>query len=250
MHPPLIESCLAMLPSDGDLHTPYGATEALPVASASGREILAHHRRATEGGSGNNVGRLAPFVEARVIRVTDENLDVWSASLAVAPGEAGELIVRGPQVTREYELEPEHTARAKIRDGDTIWHRMGDIVRIDSNRELWFLGRKSHRVESSDGPLYPVGVENIFNVHPAIRRSALVGVGTRGAERPVLIVELKDGSLGSDALAREILERRGVHPTAQRVDHVLFHRALPVDVRHNAKIDRGALKLWAQEQLA
>ncbi|MCC7015291.1 MAG: AMP-binding protein [Planctomycetes bacterium] len=250
VHPPLIESCLALLAPEADVYTPYGATEALPVACIGGREILARHRAATESGAGNCIGTLAPFIEARVIRVTDDVLPAWSESLVVARGEAGELVVRGPQVTREYELEPEHTARAKIPDGTSVWHRMGDVVREDGAGRLWFLGRKSHRLATAHGTLFPVGIENAFNVHLAVRRSALVGVGARGAERAVLVVELAPGKRPSAALATEILARRQQVSDCRVVEELLFHEQFPVDLRHNAKIDRAALKAWAEERLA
>ena len=247
----LIEECLAVLPPEGDVHTPYGATEALPVASASGREILARHREATESGAGNCVGALAPFVEARVIRVGDEPLAQWSDALLVRPGEPGELVVRGPQVTREYEGEPAHTAASKIGDPAGVWHRMGDIVRLDADANLWFLGRKSQRLQTASGALFPVGVENVFLRHAAVQRAALVGLGPRGLEQPVLVVELRAGAArAGEPLAREILALGARHAEAARVTRVLFHSSFPVDVRHNAKIDRGALKLWAQEQRA
>jgi olefin beta-lactone synthetase len=244
--PKLIEGCLGLLGEDGDVHTPYGATEALPVASASGREILSRHRRATETGWGNHVGALAPFVEARVIGVTDEPIASWSAARVVGDGEPGELVVRGPQVTREYAFEPAATAAAKIQGGDGVWHRMGDVVRFADGR-LWFLGRKAHRVETARGALDPVGVENAFNVHRAVSRSALVGVGPRGRQEPVLVVELESGFEPSDELATSILSRRDSCDAARRVERVLFHPSLPVDPRHNAKIDRLALARWAEE---
>lgn len=245
--PGLIEGCLGLLPDEGDVHTPYGATEALPVASASGREILERHRRATESGSGNHVGSLAPFVEARVIAVTDEWIERWSDARPVADGEPGELVVRGPQVTLEYELDPEATAAAKIPDPGGTWHRMGDVVRLAGGR-LWFLGRKAHRVETGRGTLFPVGIENVFNVHPAVSRSALVGLGATGRKEPALVVELRPGREPSDELAKEILSLRATCADAAGVERVLFHASFPVDPRHNAKIDRLALARWAEEQ--
>jgi len=188
-----------------------------------------------------------------VIHVTDDAIETWSDELAVVPGEPGELVVRGENVTREYAFEPEHTAAAKIRDGDTLWHRMGDVVRIDAEGCIWFLCRKSQRVETAQGPLYPVAVENIFDLHPAIQKSALVGLGARGAERPCLIVcpkpdiWLKSAHSRGD-LIQNILRLGQANPISARVEVVLLRKSLPVDVRHNAKIDRGALKLWAQER--
>jgi len=248
VHPPLIEECLSILGPRGDVHTPYGATEALPVSSMNGRAVLAEHRARTEGGWGNCVGSPACGVTARVIRSIDEPIGEWSDALCVEPLECGELVVRGEQVTREYEQEPAHTLAAKIRDGASVWHRMGDIVRLDEAGRIWFQGRKSHRVETSQGPLYPVAIENIFNSHAAVRRSALVGIGARGSQEPVLVVELHDSAHSSAELASEILAHGRRLPAARPVSRVLFHRAFPVDVRHNAKIDRPALARWAAGQ--
>ncbi len=252
VHPSMVEECRAMLP-DGDVHTPYGATESLPVSSASGAEILAARER-TASGAGNFVGRLAPNCEARVIAIRDEPIPLWRDELLVKPGELGELVVSGPQVTREYAFEPDHTAASKIRDGACTWHRMGDLVRMDEGGALWFQGRKSHRLETELGVFGPVAVENVFRSHAAIARCALVGLGERGREHPVLVVEPHTSAWpSSDAqrasLATQIRTAGASHPLGARVEHVLFQRALPVDVRHNAKIDRGALKRWAAEQL-
>lgn len=253
VHPSLVEECRGMLP-DGDVHTPYGATEALPVSSASGREILEVRER-TARGAGNFVGRPAPNCEVRVIAISDEPVATWSDELLVKPGELGELVVSGPQVTREYASEPIATAASKIRDGGRVWHRMGDLVRIDEGGAIWFVGRKAHRLETEHGVFGPVGVENVFRSHAALSRCALVGVGERGREQPVLVVEpyperwpAEDGA--RRRLTDEIRAAGASHPLGAHVEHVLFRRALPVDVRHNAKIDRGELKRWAQEQLA
>jgi acyl-CoA synthetase (AMP-forming)/AMP-acid ligase II len=186
--------------------------------------------------------------------VTDDAIDAWSDELGVASGAPGELVVRGENVTREYAFEPEHKRAAKIRDGASTWHRMGDVVRIDGEGQLWFLGRKSQRVETAQGPLYPVAIENVFDGHKSIQKSALVGVGPRGAERPWLIVCPEPGSWPNtaymrDALSTDILRFGRSNPLCALVEGVLFRKSFPVDVRHNAKIDRGALKLWALERV-
>ena len=252
--PSLIEACLAVLPAAGDVHTPYGATESLPVASASGREILARFRERTEAGEGNCVGRPAPGIELRVIRITDEPIDTWSDDLELAPGELGELCVRGPVVTAEYKFEPEPTRAAKIPSDAGLWHRLGDIGRIDGEGNVWFRGRKSHRLQTEQGLMMPVGIENVFNLHDAIEKSALVGIGAPGSERPVLVVQTvpaRRPRSGRDRanLAEDILRSAADHPECARVERVLFRPALPVDVRHNAKLKRGEIKRWAEEQL-
>lgn len=251
VEPALVEACRELLPN-GDVHTPYGATESLPVASISGAEILARRER-HEAGLGNCVGRPVPGAEVRLIELSDEPIETWAGAREVTPGAPGELCVRGPQVTREYAEDPAATRAAKIRDGDTLWHRMGDVARLDDDGCLWFLGRKSHRLETAAGLLMPVGPENVFNRHPRVRRSALVGVGPRGAERPVLVVE-PEGQLparaGREALAREVLSSAAGVEACAGIAEVLFQARLPVDVRHNAKLRREEIKAWAERRLA
>jgi len=251
--PALIEECLELLPKSGDVHTPYGATESLPVSSVGGRAILEHFRERTQKGEGNCIGRPAPGVELRLIEITDEPLASWADAREVARGELGEICVRGAVVTREYELDPEATAAAKIRDGDTVWHRLGDVGRFDDEGWLWFQGRVSHRLETAKGLVMPVGIENVFNLHEHVRRSALVGIGPRGRERPVLVVEPEPGTpKGARLRAKQKTDilRAGLwFPPCTIVEDVLFRDTLPVDVRHNAKIKRGELKRLAEEQL-
>ena len=92
-------------------------------------------------------------------------------------GEIGELIVRGPVVTDRYVTRVEANALAKIADGDAFWHRMGDVGYLDQQDRFWYCGRLSERVLTAAGPMYTVPCEAIFNRHPEVRRSALVGIG-------------------------------------------------------------------------
>jgi acyl-CoA synthetase (AMP-forming)/AMP-acid ligase II len=255
VEPRLVEACAALLAPGGEVHTPYGATEALPVSSARGGEILGSFRRASEGGAGNCVGRAAPGIELALISISDEPFPHWDERLRRPDGELGEVCVRGAQVTRRYADDPRATELAKIDDGDgSFWHRMGDVGRLDEHGNLWLLGRKAHRLETERGLLMPVGVENVFGLHPAVEKCALVGTGTRGRQRPVLVVQPERGALPRAKrrqadLAREILRAGLWFPACGRVERVLWRRSLPVDVRHNAKIDRLALKRWAEREL-
>ncbi|MGY1408057.1 fatty acid CoA ligase family protein [Luteimonas sp. A611] len=131
-----------------------------------------------------------------------------------------------------------------------IVHRMGDLGWFDDEGRLWFCGRKSHRVETVGGPLYSEQVEPVFNVHPDVRRTALVGVGAQGAQQPVLCVEVNAG-VGAAQHARIAQELRAIgarHPHTVRIDTVLFHPRFPLDIRHNAKIGRETLAAWAAMQ--
>lgn len=244
--PRLALALKALLPADGEVHTPYGATEALPVTDITASE-LAELRPAIEGGAGSAVGRPLPGVELALIRITDEPIARWDESLRVAPGEPGEVCVRGAMVTRRYLDDERANALAKIPDPAGPWHRMGDLGRLDAEGRLWFLGRKSHRLETEHGPLFPVPLENLLDATPGVARTALVGTGPRGQERPVLVVE-RDGTT---LPIKELLPRLAAR--AQELDppirDVLLHPRFPVDVRHNAKIRREDLKRWAERRV-
>lgn len=234
----LIEQLHRVLAEDADVHTPYGATEALPVASIAGREVTADTAALSRAGRGTCVGRPAGRIDVRVIRIADDPIAAWDDALAVAAGEIGEIAVRGRVVTRAYLGRDDATAAAKIPAGEEVWHRMGDLGYFDDRGRLWFAGRKAERLRTERGPLFTDLVEGAAGADPRVGRCALVGAGAPGRERPVLIVEgAWDASLA--AALRDRLP----------VDHVLFHPRLPVDGRHNAKIHRLTLKRWAESRL-
>jgi acyl-CoA synthetase (AMP-forming)/AMP-acid ligase II len=162
----------------GDVFTPYGATEALPVASIEARDVLGETGRRTDAGSGVCVGRKFPSIEWRVIRIVDGPLESIRDQ-ELPQGDIGELIVRGPVVTRRYVTRVEANAWAKIPDEGGFWHRMGDTGYLDSQDRFWFCGRMSQRVLTAGGPMYTIPCEAIFNRHPDVNRSALVGVGPK-----------------------------------------------------------------------
>lgn len=252
--PWLLRGLRDLLPPGGDVHTPYGATEALPVSSLSASEMTDELRLRVESGEGTCVGRPAPGIEIVLIPIVDTAIDSWREELRLAQGEIGEICVRGDVATLEYLLDPTATRLAKIpyrrADGTTAaWHRMGDIGRFDGDGRLWFLGRKAHRLQTERGVLFPVPLENAFNVCGEVHRTALVGVGENTHERPHLIVELEPGARRAAVEAR--LSRRSSElAEAASIEGFLFHKSFPVDVRHNAKIRRLELKRWAEQELA
>jgi acyl-CoA synthetase (AMP-forming)/AMP-acid ligase II len=251
--PTIIENLHHALPPSADVHTPYGATEALPVASISGREIL-DVRRAAYPGAGTCVGQSIEGAEVEIIRISDEPIEEWSPMLRVAQGEIGEIVVRGPSVTREYFGLPAATRLAAILDGDTTWHRMGDVGYRDHDGRVWYAGRKSQRVVTALGTLFTDCWEGVFNEHPHVARSALVGIGPPGAQTPVIIVEPKPGRYPHPGRARGFIQELAERPNRQstsdnRQFRFLFRRSLPVDVRHNAKINREQLAVWAARKL-
>ncbi|MBM4343495.1 MAG: AMP-binding protein [Deltaproteobacteria bacterium] len=246
----VLDAMHRILPADAQVFTPYGATESLPVASIGSREVLAHTRQRTEAGGGVCVGRPPEGVQVRVIAIDDGPLPTWDRASELRAGEIGELCVYSPTTTRAYFGRPNATALAKIdRDGQT-WHRMGDVGYFDDQGQLWYCGRKGHRVELSGRTLHTAPVEEIFNTHASLRRSALVGVLRSGRVVPVVCIELRpDAPVRGKPLAADLAALADRHDTTCGIDTFLEHPGFPVDVRHNAKIGREKLAVWAQARL-
>ena len=251
--PWLIQQYTEQILDGGHIHTPFGATEALPISTITSSEILEETAKLTGEGWGVCVGQPLEGVTIKIIPISDDPIAEWDDSLELPPGELGEIAVKGPVVTRLYLNRPEQTARAKIYEGDTVWHRMGDLGYFDKRGRLWMCGRKAHRVETAEELLLPVPCEAIFNAHPEVSRTALVGVGSLGSQRPILIVELSSGTLPSGStkqrLIDELLALGQKHEHTQGIKVILFKESFPVDVRHNVKIQREKLADWAAQQL-
>jgi acyl-CoA synthetase (AMP-forming)/AMP-acid ligase II len=227
---------------NGELHSPYGATEALPVASASAREVP------SEATTGALLGR--PLLGNRVKIIAPHVGPIASLDQArqLPDGEVGEIIVTGPTVTKAYDALPEETAAAKISAGSSVWHRLGDAGYLDAVGRLWFCGRLVERVETANGILYTEPCEQVFRRHPAVARCALVGLGPRRAQTPALVVQPKDELTDAAGLARELRSLAQAQPHTAGITRYFFHPSFPVDVRHNAKIHRLTLARWAAKQ--
>ena len=244
---------------EGDIHTPYGATEALPVASIAATEVLDKTAEQSQTGAGTCVGKCFTEITWKVIAITDAPITSIHDVNELPRREIGELIVRGPVVTRQYVTRTDTNALAKIHDPESgqIWHRMGDVGYLDDEDRFWFCGRKAHRVTTSQGTMFTVPCEAIFNQHEHIYRSALVGIGTGSAKTPVAVCEpwpqhWSDDDQAQDLLRRELakLAKRSWLTDTIQPEHILLRQSLPVDIRHNAKIFREQIAVWAQEQLA
>ena len=247
-----LERFSQLLPEGAEIFTPYGATEALPVCSIGSREILSETAAATGDGRGICVGRPVKGLYLAIINISDVPVDQWDDSHVVKDGEIGEIVVSGRQVTTAYFNRPDATRLAKITAPDgSFWHRMGDLGYLDESGRVWFCGRKSHRLITTTGTLYTIPVEGVFNTHPEVFRTALVGTGKPGCQRPVLCVELEKGVSHSwrELIRAELLEIGAGFPHTAGIKDILFHPAFPVDIRHNAKIFREKLAVWAEGKL-
>jgi len=252
--PEVVARMRELLPPDAQLWTPYGATECLPVSVIEGRELQAT-REATERGAGTCVGRPVPPNEVRIIRIDDGAIDAWSDGLLVTPGHVGEITVAGPTATDAYFRRDSATALSKIRErhddgSERIVHRMGDLGWIDADGRLWFCGRKTQRVVvDATTTLCTEQVEPVFNTHPRVKRTALVGVGAPGAQVPVLCYELIDARAQAGDIEAELRHIGEGFVHTAKVQHFLRHPGFPVDIRHNAKIGREKLAAWAASAL-
>lgn len=242
--PDLVERLVPLLPNARILF-PYGATEALPVSVCDAQEILAQ-RPGTERGEGSCLGAPLPGVSVHLLPVRNSPMPDLDEVETLPPGKVGEITVGGPVVTKEYHLMPGATFDAKVRHGEEILHRMGDLGYLDEQGRLRFLGRKAERVLTPDGPLETDRAEPVANALPKVRRSALIGLGSGREKEPALVVEPEPGrfprnSAEEQTLAKEVLDALHLHERLRPIRRVFFEQTFPVDTRHNAKIHRLAL---------
>ncbi|MBF0572840.1 MAG: AMP-binding protein [Desulfamplus sp.] len=248
--PSNIEQFSAMLIPEVEIHTPYGATEAVPVISIGSHEILQETRKLTEQGFGICIGRPICDTQVEIIKISDEHIGQWSNDLLVEANDVGEIVVKAPLVTQHYFQNPRADLFAKINDSDGIaWHRMGDLGWRDGKGRIWFCGRKSQRVITSNGTLFTIPCEAVFNNHKHVFRSALVGVGPKDMQVPIICVEPSIPVKDSEAFIEELFELAESHPLTQDIKHIFIHKAFPVDIRHNSKIFREQLAIWAAKKL-
>ncbi len=250
----VLERIRNIISPKGDAFTPYGATEALPVACNSATVVLNETAVQTNVGAGTCVGNRFSGIQWRIIEISDQPLPTLADTETLPAGKVGELMVQGPVVTDQYVTQSEANADHKVSDGDSFWHRMGDLGYLDDQDRFWFCGRKSHRVRASHGTMFTIPCEAIINTHERIYRSALVGVGEPNKQIPVLIAEphpehWPHDSASRQALIGEIREIAGQHWQTDQIQHFLLHKSMPVDIRHNSKIFREQLRGWAKANI-
>ncbi len=216
---PLHDLWRPLLPN-GETYSAYGATECLPVAVVSGRAVQ-------EGKEGVHLGTPAPGVQVRIVPVEGYR------------GRGGEIAVHSASVTPAYAENPEATARAKFKDGEgRLWHRMGDLGHIDEAGHLWMQGRVAHLVHFQGRAFASVPCEAVFGQHPQVVRSALIAYHS---SEPAIVVEAKK----TPQLGGELLALAQSNVCTRGIQTFFCHSHLPVDIRHNIKIDRTLLGQWA-----
>lgn len=249
--PSNIEQFSKLLNEQAEIHTPYGATEAMPVTSIGSIEILSETKELSQKGYGNCVGKPLAGITLRIIKITDAPIPQWTDNLVLPDGEIGEIVVQGNNITRHYYNRPDADDAAKIIDGPCFWHRMGDIGWRDQSGRIWFCGRKNHRVITDNGVHFTIPCEAIFNQHPQVFRSALVGIGPENHKTPVICIETHRPKNHNTPkkLKEELLDLGRQHVHTAPIESILFHKRFPVDIRHNSKIFREKLAVWASKKI-
>ncbi|MBT4287653.1 MAG: AMP-binding protein [Deltaproteobacteria bacterium] len=238
-----------LLKEETQVFTPYGATEALPVTSVGSHKIIKAALKPNGEGKGIFIGCPVEGIEVFIIKITDDPIDSWNNRLILKNGEIGEVVVSGPQVTERYLNRDDANRLNKIRNLKTnqVYHRMGDLAYQDKDGQIWFCGRKSQRIITEMETLFTIPLETIFNNHPAVYRSALVGVTIGKTQKPVIIIETEKslGKKQQKQLQNELLELTLNYKICKAIKIILFYKNFPVDIRHNAKINREKLGKWA-----
>ncbi len=234
----LLHRVADVLPN-ADLHTPYGMTEALPVTDISLAQI-----EAAGLGNGVCVGLPLPGVDVAISTLDDGG--AATGAIGTEPGVTGEICVSAAHVKDRYDRLWVAERSSSRNPG---WHRTGDVGHLDEQGRLWVEGRLVHVITAASGPVTPVGIEQRIEAATGVGSAAVVGVGPVGTQQIVAVLALPDAArrrpLADPALAAAAREAAGVPLAA-----VLVSRELPVDIRHQAKIDRRRVADWATRVLA
>ncbi len=251
--PVVLREARKWINSGAEIHTPYGATEALPVTDICDSELLTLYENTDSYLNGICVGYPIDVIDLKIIHISEDNIGLWEDSLSAGENETGEITIKGPNVSQEYLNDADSDRKSKIFDRATgmYYHRTGDLGRIDKSGRIWFYGRKSQRVVTKNTTLFTITTEAVYNLHPAVSRSALVGIRSDKHSEiiPVICIELKTGFRRSEELKEELIKLGKQYSITGNINHILFHKKFPVDPRHNAKIYREKLAVWAKKKL-
>ncbi|TDN92245.1 alpha/beta fold hydrolase [Microbacterium sp. BK668] len=240
----LLTAAAELMP-EAEAHTPYGMTECLLVTDVTLSGIREVRDAADQGVC---VGRP---IGANLILIDPLDPDGRpSGRPSGEPGVLGEVVVSAAHLKTSYDRlwltdrQAERDAPAPGR-----WHRTGDVGHLDAAGRLWIEGRLPHVFVTTDGPTAPVGTEQQVERAAHVRRAAVVGIGPRGIQQAVAVVETDPAArrpgLATPELTDEVRAR-----SERQLAAVLVVPQLPTDIRHNSKIDRTRVARWAERALA
>ncbi|HET8668202.1 MAG TPA: AMP-binding protein, partial [Terriglobales bacterium] len=232
--PPQTEAAQRVMPN-AEIVCVYGSSEAEPIAHVARSEITENDPHRMFSGCGILAGRPIPEIKLRILNDRwGEPVGAYSAAefdaASLGPGATGEIVISGDHVLPGY-LNGEGDRETKFRVGDTVWHRTGDAGYLDGEGRLWLLGRCAARVRDEHGLIYPLSVECAISDFSCVRRAALL---QRNGQRILAIEPHSRISTHDVALLKARLGWAGISEI-RAVPHI------PVDRRHNSKIDYTAL---------
>jgi len=233
---PTLPERLAAIAPNAEIRTVYGSTEAEPIASVTDDAVSIADRRAMRVGAGLLVGRPVEGCNVKIIPSRNgfalgPFTETEFRTLALPQGEIGEIVVSGRHVLPGY-ADPSGNRETKIEVGGRRWHRTGDAGYLDNKGRLWLVGRCAAAISDSRGVVYPFQVEYAVSAVRGISRAALIA--EQG--RRVLVLETAAREFTSDCIkaARCVADKQ--------IDRIITVRHIPVDRRHDAKVDYPALK--------
>ncbi|MBD3246682.1 MAG: AMP-binding protein [Candidatus Omnitrophica bacterium] len=221
----------------------YGSTEVEPIAHIEAEEML----RDESAGEGVNVGRISEDLDWKLIRLsktaielTAEGWDEWE----VEHGGTGELVVSGPHVCQGYYRNPDAFTKTKIKDPNAkVWHRTGDVGRVDEQERLWLVGRVHNAIVRNGEYLFPVQAEILLKGFAFVRQAAFLGIeDARLGEKACAVISLRPEYAGRD---RCVIEDEIAQLFAQQhipVDDVIIVDHIPMDPRHHSKVEYAKLR--------
>ena len=230
---------IQQLVPNADIRTPYGMTEVLPVSEVSLPEIAI----ATEI-NGVLVGAPVGGVEIMISALDDEGRA--GGALTLQAGVTGEICVKAGHMRDRYDR---LWATNDLASRDLGWHRTGDVGHLETSGRLWVEGRMAHLIVTAGGPVTPVGIEQRIQQLPFVQWAAAVGIGPAGNQQLIIVITSPEN------ISHGLLDFDRVQLVREQVPEfdiaaVLVRKELPVDIRHNSKIDRAELSNWANSILA
>jgi olefin beta-lactone synthetase len=242
VNPSLLKKLTPLVPN-GDIFTPYGATESLPICNISAKEILSSTANKTDTGAGTCIGKPLEEKNVKIIKQTTAAINNFSELTLLADYQIGEIIVTGEQVTQKYLNNQHANLISKIKKENKIWHRLGDVGYFDSLGRIWFCGRSSHVIKINKQLIYPIKIESIFNNNSMIKRSALIKIITSNKSHLTLIIERYDKSKRlyfnkKTNFISQLLKINSCLKKENQITKFFLSKKLPLDRRHNIKIDR------------
>ena len=235
-----------LIHKSGNIFITYGATESLPVTSIEGREVIKYAEQKSIQGHGTCIGKAISSINDIAITKYEEieNHD-FNKKEILSYNNIGEIIISGPIVSPQYYGLDK---KGKVfQDKKKLWHYIGDMVYIDQNKYYWIGGRKEDIFFYQEQAYYPILIENIFNAHHKVFRSALIQIN----EKPIIIIELND-KCDYQAwinIKQELLALGALYAISQSITEFHFYKKFPVDIRHNAKIKRDILRQIFRKKL-